>query len=138
MSTSKPKSPGKPERTGGARSNPNVKPDEPVNNSGRVTFDDRGEAIWEWSVETGKFQSSSTSTRLKKLTNVELSIVDDPLPADAQKVQPNPLGMKKGYNPYDSGRLSRDAAKKSAKKDLRKLGDWIKSKKNAGQPDGTE
>ena len=59
-------------------------------------------------------------------------IVDEPLPVDAKRVQPNPLGTKKGYNPYDSGRLSRDAAKKPVKKDLRRLGEWLKSKNDAG------
>jgi len=131
MNPFKPKPPGKPERPAGGRVNPNSKPDEPENKTGRVTFDDRGQAIWEWSMATGRFEKGSTSTRLKKLTNVELSLVDDPLPADAKKVQVNPTGIKKGYDPYDSGRLSRTGKHTAVKKDLRKLDEWIKMKKSA-------
>jgi hypothetical protein len=79
---------------------------------------------------TGRFETASTSTRLKKLTNAELSLVDDPLPGDGKKVQANPLGTKKGYDPYDSGRLSKTGTHKIVKKDLRELGDWINPKKN--------
>ena len=45
-------------------------------------------------------------------------------------VQSNPLGTVKGYNPYDSGKLgkTREPPKKT---DLRKLGDWLKLKKQA-------
>jgi len=131
MNPFKPKTPGKPERAGSGRANPNAKPDEPVNTSGRVTFDDRGQAIWEWSMATGRFEKGSTSTRLRKLTAVELSLIDDPLPADEKKVQPNPTGVTKGYDPYDSGRLSRTGKHTAIKKDLRKLDEWIKLKKSA-------
>ena len=131
MNPFKPKPPGKPDRPAGGRLNPNAKHDEPVNQTGRVTFDDRGQAVWEWSMATDRFETANTNTRLKKLTNVELSLIDDPLPADGKKVQHNPMGTKKGYNPYDSGRLSRTGKHKAVKKDLRKLGEWINSKKNA-------
>ena len=40
----------------------------------------------------------------------------------------NPLGTKKGYNPYDSGKLGKTAAA-AKKKDLRRLSDWFKIKK---------
>jgi hypothetical protein len=112
---------------------PPGKPEEPVNTTGRVTFDDRGQAVWEWAVKAGRFETASTSSRLKKLTKVELSLIDDPPPADGKKVQANPLGTKKGYDPYDSGRLSRTGAKKTIKKDLRKLGEWITLKNKAAK-----
>ncbi len=35
----------------------------------------------------------------------------------------------KGYNPYDSGKLGKTGAPK--KKDLKKLSDWLKLKKQA-------
>ena len=123
MNPFKPKSKG--------RTHPNAKPEEPVNQTGRVKFDDRGQAIWEWSMTTGRFESATTSSRLKKLTNVELSLVDDVPPADAKRVQVNSSGIKKGYDPYDSGRLSRTGKQTAIKKDLRKLDEWIKLKKNA-------
>jgi hypothetical protein len=97
--------------------------------SGRVQFDDRGNAIWEWAVSTGAFGREVTAERLKKLENPGLSLADDaPTPFD--KVKPNPQGVVKGYNPYDSGKLGRTGPPPK-KKDLRKLGDWMRLKKQA-------
>jgi hypothetical protein len=97
--------------------------------SGRVKFDARGNAVWEWSVATGAFGREVSTDRLKKLENDALSLAEDaPTPLDL--VQSNPLGTVKGYNPYDSGKLgkTREPPKKT---DLRKLGDWLKLKKQA-------
>jgi hypothetical protein len=52
------------------------------------------------------------------------------LPFD--KVKPNPQGVVKGYNPYDSGKLGRTGPTPPKKTDLRKLGDWLRLKKQAG------
>jgi hypothetical protein len=98
--------------------------------SGRVRFDDRGNAIWEWAVSTGAFGREVSTERLKKLENPGLSLADDaPTPFD--KVKPNPQGVVKGYNPYDSGKLARTGHPAPKKKDLRKLGDWLRLKKQA-------
>jgi hypothetical protein len=98
--------------------------------SGRVQFDDRGNAIWEWAVSTGAFGREVSTERLKKLENPGLSLADDaPTPFD--KVKPNPQGVVKGYNPYDSGKLGRTGPAPAKKKDLRKLGDWLRLKKQA-------
>ncbi len=35
--------------------------------SGRVSFDSRGNAVWEWSMATGKFGGNVDTERLKKL-----------------------------------------------------------------------
>jgi hypothetical protein len=103
----------------------------PKKQSGRVQFDDRGNAIWEWAVSTGAFGREVSTERLKKLENPGLSLADDaPTPFD--KVKPNPQGVVKGYNPYDSGKLGRAGAPPPKKKDLRKLSDWLKLKKQAG------
>jgi hypothetical protein len=99
--------------------------------SGRVQFDDRGNAIWEWAVSTGAFGREVSTERMKKLENPGLSLADDaPTPFD--KVKPNPQGVVKGYNPYDSGKLApgQTARKKT---DLRKLSDWLKLKKQASK-----
>jgi hypothetical protein len=99
--------------------------------SGRVQFDDRGNAIWEWAVSTGAFGREVSTERLKKLENPGLSLADDaPTPFD--KVKPNPQGVVKGYNPYDSGKLGRTGPTPPKKTDLRKLGDWLRLKKQAG------
>ena len=104
--------------------------------SGQVKFDDRGQAIWEWSTATGKFHSATTSARLRKLTAVELSLVDDGAPP-ANGVRVNPAGTKKGYDPYDSGQLSRNRADKPVRKDLRKLSEWLKGRKGQAGRDDT-
>jgi hypothetical protein len=110
----------------------------PKKESGRVKFDERGNAIWEWAVSTGAFTREVSTERLKKLENPGLSLADDaPTPFD--KVKPNPHGVVKGYNPYDSGKLGRSGPP-SKKKDLRKLSDWLRLKKQAEtqKPDDDE
>ncbi len=99
------------------------------NTTGRVKFDDRGNAIWEWSIATGAFGREVTPERLQRLEHPALSIADDaPTPVDT--VRSNPLGVKKGYDPYDSGKLDKKPAP-PRKKDLRKLSEWLKLKKQA-------
>ena len=97
--------------------------------TGRVKFDDRGNAVWEWSVATGAFGREVSTQRLQKLEHPALSIADDaPTPLDT--VRPNPLGTKKGYDPYDSGKLGKPP-EAPRKKDLRRLGEFLKLKKQA-------
>jgi hypothetical protein len=96
--------------------------------TGRVKFDERGNAVWEWQVETGAFGAEVSTQRLQKLEHPALSIADD-APTPFETVRSNPLGTKKGYDPYDSGRLGKKAP--PAKKDLRKLSEWLKLKKQA-------
>jgi hypothetical protein len=97
--------------------------------TGRVQFDDRGNAIWEWSVATGKFGHEVSAERLQKLEHPALSLAEDaPTPCD--HVKPNPLGTVKGYNPYDSGKLDKKP-EPARKKDLHRLSEWLKLKKQA-------
>lgn len=97
--------------------------------TGRVKFDDRGNAIWEWSIATGAFGHEVSTARLQKLEHPALSLADDaPTPFDA--VRANPLGTKKGYDPYDSGKLGKAPAR-PRKKDLRRLGEFFKLKRQA-------
>jgi len=96
--------------------------------TGRVAFDDRGNAVWEWSVSTGAFGRDVSARQLAKHEHPALSIVDDaPPPGDALKANPNPLGTVRGYNPYESGQLEKKAQQRS--KDLKKLGAWIAARK---------
>jgi hypothetical protein len=99
--------------------------------SGRVKFDDRGNAVWDWQLSTASLSLETPIARLRKLENPSLSLAEDaPTPFD--KVKSNPLGTKKGYNPYDSGKLGKTAAAPK-KKDLRRLSDWFKLKKQQSQ-----
>jgi hypothetical protein len=114
---------------GAARPESKDAPSPDAKRSGRVKFDERGNAVWEWSVATGAFGREVTTDRLKKLENDALSLADDaPTPFDG--VKPNPLGVVKGYNPYDSGKLGK-TQQPPKKTDLRKLGAWLKLKKQA-------
>jgi hypothetical protein len=96
--------------------------------TGRVKFDERGNAVWEWQVATGAFGLEVSTQRLQKLEHPALSIADD-APTPFETVRSNPLGTKKGYDPYDSGKLGKKPP--PAKKDLRKLSEWLKLKKQA-------
>lgn len=109
---------------------PAAAPDEvkPAKPTGRVKFDERGNAIWEWSTRTGAFGEGATQ-RLQRLENGTLSVAEDaPTPFDP--VRPNPMGTVKGYDPYDSGRLAR-TPERPRKKDLRKLSEWVALRKQA-------
>jgi hypothetical protein len=110
----------------GKASAPDPKAD--AKSTGRVQFDDRGNAVWEWSLATGAFGREVSTERLQKLEHPALSLADD-APTAFETVRANPLGTKKGYDPYDSGKLGKRPT--PAKKDLRRLSDWLKLKKQA-------
>ncbi len=105
---------------------PSSKKDAGDKSTGRVKFDARGNAVWEWQVATGTFGREVTTQRLQKLEHPALSIADD-APTPFETVRANPLGTKKGYDPYDSGKLGKKP--EPHKKDLRKLSEWLKLKK---------
>jgi hypothetical protein len=96
----------------------------PVGNNvtGRVKFDDRGNAVWEWAVSTGKFGVEISSTRLKRLDDPTLSLTEEPTSAG------KPTSAAHGYSPYDSGGPLAKAADppKPKKTDLRRLSEWMK------------
>jgi len=124
-----------PSKPAGKRPDPKSKDDE----SGRLAEDDRGNVTWQWAEddedlladdEVGKLQ------RIRALTDTVLEFEEDPVtPGKPKAIEPNPTGLKSGYNPYESGQLGKQNWKK--KKDLRELSKWIElRKKTAKKPDG--
>ncbi len=89
---------------------------------GRIEYDELGNAVW---VPYGGLGSEET---LKRLLNDEtLALSADDSKGTVRRVQPNAGGLRKGYDPYDSGMLLKKQWKK--KKDLRALSKWIEQKK---------
>jgi len=67
--------------------------------AGRIVHDERGNAVWDWVVETGRIFIGSTSRLLRKLEAPELTIeaeTDSELRLEAER---DPGG---GYDPYGS------------------------------------
>ena len=66
-------------------------------------------------------------TLRRLLDDNALAFTEDDAKGTTRRIQPNPGGLKKGYDPYDSGMLQKKQWKK--KKDLRALSKWIEQKK---------
>src|SRR5450432_599848 len=75
-----------------ARAADNAEPTRPKVNgppSGRVQFDDRGNAVWDVAARNVRLDGAAHS--LKVLENPTLSLADD-APTPTEVVKPNPLG----------------------------------------------
>ena len=119
--------------------------------TGRVGFDERGNSVWEWQLDTGVYSRDVNTQKLKKLNLDELSIAD----TGVNKRPPGAAGSSKdampggGFNPYNSsprvggGSSPYDTARALGDKlsnqppptkpktpdEMRKLDEWIKTKR---------
>lgn len=93
---------------------------------GRIEFDELGNAVW---VPCSASASDEVMRRL--LDDPTLAFSNEDLRGDQKTIEKNPLGVRKGYDPYDSGLLVKKEWKKS--KDLRKLSGWLKSQKKTDE-----
>lgn len=128
--------------------------------SGRVGYDERGNSVWEWQLETGVYSRDVNTQKLKKLELGELSIAETavnkrppglgdqkaPLPGGGFNPYDNSPQVGGGFNPYDNAHaLGKKLAKpaptpgKAADSpqrkpvDLKKLEEWMRAKKLAEQ-----
>jgi len=94
---------------------------------GKIAFDERGNAVYEWHDQALTEESEDGErARNKALRYHGLSLVDDEPPKDAP-IQQNPKGLRVGYNPYESGLLEKKERRK--KKDLRELSKWVETRR---------
>lgn len=79
----------------GDRKSPDTKP-------GTVRHDKRGNAVWQWAVDTGKHALDSTSALLRRLDLPGLSIEGEkPKQPDPEAKAPElELEKRSGYDPY--------------------------------------
>jgi len=92
--------------------------------------------VWEWSIATGAFgQEGNDGADAKASITLALSIAEDDAPAPDAAVRANPLGTKKGYDPYDSGKLWQAPAP-PRKKDLSPLERVAEAKEASGRQQG--
>jgi hypothetical protein len=75
--------------------------------SGRISYDDRGNSVWEWQLQTGVYSRDINTQRLKKLDLNDLSIAETgshPVPPGLTDIhkesQRQPSGG--GFDPYDN------------------------------------
>lgn len=94
---------------------------------GQIAFDDRGNAVFEWS-DDHLFEDSEEAERARRraLAHPGLAIVEDE-PTPNAPIQNNAKGLRLGYNPYQSGLLPKKEWKK--KRNLHELSKWIETKK---------
>jgi hypothetical protein len=104
---------------------------------GKLAFDDRGNAQYEWRDDRMMEEGEDAETRrLRALSVANLVLVDDEPPPEAKKVPLNKRGVRQGYNPYDSGMLKKDAYKKP--RDLRALSKWIEMQNKPARQDADD
>lgn len=71
--------------------------------SGRVVFDSRGEAVWEWRTGAGEFQRDASTSVVKKLEAHELSLEATAIARKQDKdTSTKPAPPREGFDPYDN------------------------------------
>jgi hypothetical protein len=64
-------------------------PKKPPHGGGGVAHDARGNAVWKWAVDSGRFAIDSTSRLLKRLEVPGLKLEDEDKPAAGETVDPH-------------------------------------------------
>jgi hypothetical protein len=92
--------------------------------SGRIAFDDRGKAVWEWRTDTGTFKTDIDTQQVKALQEAtDVTLGEEPAPL-----------TKISDNPYSTGDKREVIAKRAPRRtldDMRKLSEEIKRQRAA-------
>jgi hypothetical protein len=78
--------------------------------SGRVRFDERGQAVWEWAVQTGMFDRNASTQRIRALTEAPINLQLDDVVKQAKPAEAKPATG----NPYERVAAKKPAAKESS------------------------
>ena len=65
--------------------------------SGRVRFDERGQAVWEWAVKTGKFDRNASTQQIRTLTDSTVKLEID---KDTDDKAGSARSKGGGFDPY--------------------------------------
>jgi hypothetical protein len=91
--------------------------------SGRIAFDDRGQAVWEWRTDTGNFKADIDTTQVKALQEAPGVSLGEDAPTTA--ISDNP------YSTGDKRELIAKRAPRRTLDDMRKLSEEIKRQRAA-------
>jgi hypothetical protein len=94
---------------------------KPDSKSGRVTFDERGQSVWEWRVDTDEYSSDVDTKTVRQIQEeVNVTLVEDA-----------PVTGPKGFDPYSTVGGPSQPLKKERRTldDMRKLSEEIKRKR---------
>lgn len=82
--------------------------------SGRVNFDSRGQAVWEWAVRTGMFDRNASTQRVRALTEgpVKLELEQTLGALDRKDAHASPGKAAPSFNPYEQVRTRPTSAAK--------------------------
>ena len=94
---------------------PNAPPAKPgeERKSGRVRFDERGQAVWEWAVQTGMFDRNASTQRIRALTEAPVNLQLDETATTTKPAQAKPTTG----NPYERVAVAKPGKKESAGSD---------------------
>ena len=95
---------------------------KPDPKSGRVAYDDRGQPVWEWRVDTGVFSRDVDTQRMRQIQDdVSVELRDEPAPRAV------------GFDPYSTATTQVEPKKpRRTLDDMRKLSEEIKRKRAGG------
>ena len=90
--------------------------------SGRVAYDERGQPVWEWRVDTGVFSRDVDTKQVRQ-------IQED----TSTKLQDEPAPRAVGFDPYSTATTQVEPKKpRRTLDDMRKLSEEIKRKRAGG------